>query len=411
MNSDIKPGRLIPCHGYAEDDKILLKSMKKDKINLYLIILLIALVVFLLLDERFLPGKSRTPQYSRSSTELVGMVMQLIKTDYLEEPNPQRTTSGAFRGIVNSLDPLSAYLDKDLAARYQNQKIGSYQTGLTVYKKYGLFPVVVAVAENSAAARAGLKVGDNISSINDNNTLLMSLIETELWLSSDRPTEEPLRLRVVRGTDTLSFELKRDYMPVQVVQTFTDLEGGLRLHPTMIYPGVVNDIKKILATSLNKNKPKYRALILDLRNCSEGDYHEASSLVNLFVKSEQAGYFEKRGQKENLVLKEEPLFAKLNLIIWVNMATMGPAELVAGCLHELKGATVIGIETPGLVAQRENFPLDDGSLVVLVTSVFNLKSGQRLLDKSLPVDVKLTYSDKIDSDYLDRTREKLTSLN
>jgi len=69
--------------------------MKKDKINLYLIILLIALVVFLLVEEKFLPGKSRSPQYSRSSTELVGMVMQLIKTDYLEEPNPQRTTSGA----------------------------------------------------------------------------------------------------------------------------------------------------------------------------------------------------------------------------------------------------------------------------------------------------------------------------
>jgi len=387
-----------------------MRPMKKDKINLYLIILLIALVVFLLVEERFLPGKSRSPQYSRSSTELVGMVMQLIKTDYLEEPNPQRTTSGAFRGIVNSLDPLSAYLDKDLAASYLNKKMGSYQTGLTVYKKYGLFPVVIAVAENSPAAKAGFKVGDNISSINDNNTLLMSLIETDLWLSSDRPTEEPLRLRVVRGTETLSFELKRDYMPVQAVQTFTDLDGVLRLHPSMIYPGVINDIKKILAASFNKNKPKYRVLILDLRNCSGGDYNEARSLVNLFVQSEQAGYFEKRGQKENLVLKEDPLYPELNLIIWVNAATMGPAELVAGCLHELRGATIIGTETPGLVAQRENFPLDDGSLVVLVTSVFSLKSGQRLLDNSLPVDIKLTYSDKIDRDYLDKTRERLTTL-
>jgi len=179
----------------------------------------------------------------------------------------------------------------------------------------------------------------------------------------------------------------------------------------MIYPGVVNDIKKILASSFNRNKAKYRVLILDLRNCSGGDYNEARNLVNLFAKSEQAGYFEKRGQKENLVLKEEPLYPNLNLIIWVNMATMGPAELIAGCLHELRGATIIGIETPGLVAQRENFPLDDGSLVVLVTSVFNLKSGLRLLDKSLPVDVKLTYSDKIDSDYLDRTRERLTTLH
>jgi C-terminal processing protease CtpA/Prc len=384
--------------------------MKNKKINLYLVILLIALTVFLLLEERFLPGKSRSPQYSRSSTELVGTVMQLIKTDYLEEPNPARTTSGAFRGIVNSLDPLSAYLDKDLAVRYLNKKTGNYQTGLTVYKKYGLFPLVVAVAENSPAAKAGLKVGDNISSINDSNTLLMSLVEVNLWLSSDRPEEEPLKLRVVRGTDTLSFELKRDYAVPEVLQVFTDLPGSLRLQPTLIYPGLVNDLKKSLASSLHKNKSKYKALILDLRNCSAGDEEEAKHLVNLFVKSDQAGYFEKKGQKENLSLNEEPLFPKLDLTIWVNPATMGPAELIAGCLHELRQATIIGTETPGLVAQCENFPLDDGSLIVLVTSAFSLKSGLKLLDNSLPLDIKLSYSDKIDQDYFDKTKERLTNL-
>ncbi len=391
--------------------KSIKRPMKKNKVNFYLIIFLIALATFLLLEDRFLPGKSRSPQYSRSSTELVGTVIHLIKTDYLEEPNPQRTTNGAFRGIVNSLDPLSAYLDKELAARYSNKKMGVFQTGLTVYKKYGLFPVVVAVAENSPAAKAGLAVGDNISSINDNNTLLMSLIETDLWLSSDRPEEGPLKLRVVRGTETLSFELKRDYTPPRVVQTFTDLEGSLRLHPTTIYPGVADEVKKALAASYDKNKAKYKALIIDLRNCSGGDFNEAKSLVNLFIKSDQAGYFEKRDQKEKLVLNEEPLYPKLNLIIWVNPATMGPAELVAGCLHELREATIIGTETPGLVAQRENFPLDDGSLIVLVTSVFSLKSGQKLLDNSLPVDLKLSYSKKIDQGYFDKTRERLANLH
>jgi len=90
---------------------------------------------------------------------------------------------------------------------------------------------------------------------------------------------------------------------------------------------------------------------------------------------------------------------------------MGPAELIAGCLHELRQATIIGTDTPGLVAQRENFPLDDGSLIVLVTSAFSLKSGLKLLDNSLPVDIKLSYSDKVGQDYLDKTRERLTNLH
>ncbi|MDD8021327.1 MAG: S41 family peptidase [Acidobacteriota bacterium] len=385
--------------------------MKNNKINLYLLICLIVLVTFLLVDGRFLPGKSSSPQYSRNDAELVGTVMQLIKTDYLEEPNPQRTSEGAFRGIVNSLDALSAYLDKDLAGRYLNKKMGNFQTGLTVYKEYGLFPLVVAVAANSPAAKAGLKVGDSISSINDKNTLLMSLVETELLMVSDRPDEQPVKLRVVRGTDTISFELKRDYAVPRVLHASADLPGSLHLQPTMIYPGLANELKKALNGFLNKNKQKNKAVILDFRNCSAGDYSEAKNLINLFVKSDEAGYYEKKGVKENLILNDEPLFPELSLIIWVNQATMGPAELIAACLHELRGATVIGLETPGLVAQRGNYPLDDGSLVLLVTSVFTLKSGQKLLNNSLPVDIKLTYSDKIDQAYLDKTRERLTILN
>jgi len=74
------------------------------------------------------------------------------------------------------------------------------------------------------------------------------------------------------------------------------LPGSLRLRPTLIYSGLVNDLKKSLASPPNKNKPKYKTLILDLRNCSGGDEEEAKRLVNLFVKSDQAGYLKKRSE-------------------------------------------------------------------------------------------------------------------
>jgi len=76
------------------------------------------------------------------------------------------------------------------------------------------------------------------------------------------------------------------------------LPGSLRLHPTLIYSGLVNDLKKSLASPPNKNKRKYKTLILDLRNCSAGDDEEAKRLVNLFVKSDQAGYFEKKVRRK-----------------------------------------------------------------------------------------------------------------
>lgn len=386
--------------------------MKNNKLNIYLLIIILALTTLLILDKRFLPGKSPSPQFSRSNADLISTVMQLIKTDYLEEPNPFRTTEGAFRGLINSLDPLSSYLDKDLSARYLNRRPPVKNTGLVLYKKYGLFPVVVAVAENSPAAAAGIKVGDTISAINERNTLNMSLLEVNLLLeaSSDQD-EQPVKLRVVRNDNTLEFQIARNFTFPQGLKINTDKSGLLILKIPAINPDLSQEIKKSVAANLKKNGNNLKGLVLDLRECLGGEYEEAARVINLFLKAEEIGYFERRGQKEPVSCPENPAFPHLKLFVWVNQATFGPAEMIAGVLQEQKRAQVIGIETPGLVAKQQPFAINDGSLAVLTTAVFSLKSGTRLWEKSVPLDVKLTYSEKMDQTYLDKTRGLLSGAN
>lgn len=386
--------------------------MKNNKLNIYFLVIILVLTALLFLDKRFLPGKSPVPQFSRNNADLIGTVMQLIKTEYLEEPNPLRTTEGAFRGLINSLDPLSAYLDKDLAARYLNRKTPAGNTGLILYKKYGLFPVVAAVAENSPAARAGLKVGDNISGINDRNTLNMSLLEVNLLLeATGEQDDQPVKLRVVRDNDTLEFQVARNFTSPQSLKLTAEKSGLLLLKPTAIYPGLSQEIKKSITASFKKKDSNVRAVVLDLRECFNGDYEEARKVINLFLKAEEIGYFERRGHKEPLSCLENPAFPQQKLFVWVNQATCGPAELIAAVLQDFKRAKVIGIETPGLVGKQEHFPIYDGSLIVLTTAVFSLKSGTRLWDKSVPLDVKLTYAEKMEQTYLDKTRGLLTSAD
>jgi len=81
---------------------------------------------------------------------------------------------------------------------------------------------------------------------------------------------------------------------------------------------------------------------------------------------------------------------------------------MAGVLHDLKRAKVIGLETPGLVGRQEKFPVSDGGLVVLTTSVFFLKSGTKLWDTSVPLDEKLTYAEKMDQVFLEKTKNMLS---
>ncbi len=377
--------------------------MKNNRLNIYLTLVVLILLAILLLDKRFLPGKNGSPQFTRSNTELIGTVMQLIKTDYLEEPNPVRISEGAFRGLVNSLDPLSAYLDRDLATKFQAKKNLQRSTGLVLFKRYGVFPVVVAVLENSPAAKAGLKTGDSISAINDRNTLNMSLLEVNLLLESgSNEPSAPVKLRVVRGSETREINLERTFLLENSLKITSDKSGLLIIKPSSIYNGLSQEIKKTILNSL-KNQTAPRGIVIDLRNCFNGQYEEARKLINLFVKEERIGYFEKRGQKEFLSCPETPVFPSEKLFIWVNQATFGPAEMVAGVLHELKRARVLGLETPGLAGRQENFTVSDGSLVVLTTSVFTLNSGTKLWDNSVPLDEKLNFSDKMDEVLLEKT--------
>ncbi len=386
--------------------------MKFNKLNVYLLAIIVLLIAFLLLDKRFLPAKSPLPQFSPSNADLISTVINYIKTDYLEEPNPVRITEGAYRGLINSLDPLSAYLDKDLASRYLNRKPPARGTGLVVFKKYGVFPMVVAVRENSPAAAAGLKVGDNISAINDRNTMNLSLLETSLLLEAEPGSNDqtPVRLRVFRGSETLEIEVNRDFILKDNLEFKAGPSGLVVLRPTSIYQGLSAEISRTLKARL-KTRPAPKAAVLDLRDCWGGDYEEARKLINLFIKAEEVASLESRGQKEAIACPDSPEFPDLRLFAWVNQATCGPAEVVAGVLKDLDRARTIGLDTPGLAGIQETFPLSDGSLVVLTTAVFSLKSGTKLWDNSLPLDVKLPYSISMDKLYQDRTLNLLSSQN
>ena len=377
--------------------------MKKTRAILLTVIFSLCLVF--LLEMTYLRGIS-TRSSAPKNLMLMEAVIHLIRNDYLEEKDPLQTMDGAFKGLVNSLDGQSSYLDAENTTRYLEQKGAALKgPGIVVFKRYGAFPQVTGIIESSPAEKQGLQIGDLLTEINAQATPAMSLEEVNLRLYDIG--ELPLSLKVLREEKTIDVKVDRVLLfPEPAVQVNQEGTSGI-LRISRMSPPCVSEIRtKVLPGLVAGKKP----LIIDLRNCADGDFEEARQFINLFLKTESLGYFEKKGEaKEVLASLEEPVLAKLPLIVWTNQGTLGPAEAVAAVLKDFGRAKVVGLATPGLAAKHEYFPLADGTSVLLTSGVFCLNSGVQLWGRGVEPDVSVEVDDQSLQSYLKKTQPLLSA--
>ena len=377
--------------------------MKKTRAILLTVIFGLSLVF--LLEMTYLLGtatRSATPK----NLYLLEAVIRLIRNDYLEEKDPLRTIDGSFKGLVNSLDGLSSYLDAENTARYLEQKgVPLRGPGIVVFKRYGAFPQVTGIIEGSPAEKEGLQIGDLITEVNGKATPAMSLVEVNLCLYDK--DEVPLGLKVLRDDKTIDVNVDRVFLsPGPVAHSAQEGTSGIMRIARMSAP-CVSEIKTKVLPGIRAGK---KPLILDLRNCAEGDFEEARQFINLFLKTESLGYFEKKGAaKEVLASPEEPPLANLPLIVWINQGTLGPAEAVAAVLKEFGRAKVVGIATPGLAAKHEEIPLEDGTSLLLTSGVFCLNSGVQLWGRGVEPDVPMDVDEQSFQSFLKKTQPLLST--
>ena len=366
-----------------------------------LIAALLAATLFFVVQMGFLPGGHGAA--APKGFELLDTLMGLIRDDYLEERDPVRTAEGAYRGMVNSLDPLSAYLPEDLVAAHLDPGSLPAEPGLAVLKRHAAFPQVVAVFPGSPAEAAAVKAGDLLSAVDGRNTLGMSLAEVKLRLRGR--DQARVRLRLLREGETLELDVARAPL-FPAPYTFTRTAGRpavLAVHrfDASLAAGVRRDVIPSLAG-------RKASLVLDLRSCQDGEHASAAELVNLFVKAADAGRFEGRdGGRTPLACPDEPALGAIPLVVWVNPGTAGPAELAAGLLRETGRAKIVGFQTTGLVGRTSLFPLEDGSAVLLTSSVFALPSGRKLWGEGLVPDAPIPFDKLDDATYHQKTASLL----
>ncbi len=380
--------------------------MAKKNTNVILLTVFIAVLLFFFIPKKFLPSVSQKSSSDKNLMLLKG-VADLIRDYYVEEPNAQKTMKGGIRGLIGPLDPLSSYLDTKTVQKHKSaDSTKLMETGIVVYKKFGTYPVVIGVEENSPAAEAGIKVGDTLSEMDGQPLLELSMQEANFYLKDTQQKTVNLKILRAENSEQISLQRKILYDNAFTYTPQKNTSGILKIHS--LFPSFIKQFKEKLLPSL---KMKKEFLIIDLRNCHEGEIGESLKLINLFLKSDNVGYFQdKDGNKEYLSCPDTPELKGLPLILWTNSATIGPAEAVAGVLKDFNRAKIIGLKTPGLLAKQDFFPLEDGSALLLTSEIFYLRHGKEMWLKGITPDREIKEKNPSSDLYLKKTHELLPKM-
>jgi carboxyl-terminal processing protease len=309
----------------------------------------------------------------------------------VEEPNIPAVTDGALHGLLESLDSNSSYLTPAEFKEFKsNQTVAKGEIGAAVSKRFG-YAAVISVIPGGPADKAGIQASDILEAIEGKSTREMSLAEIHNLLQGQPGSNVNVGVVRARRAEPQKTVITRDIVNVPPV-TDKMVEDGIGY----IQVDAVNKGKaqEVAAKVRSLQKAGAKRLILDLRNCAEGDESEGIAVANLFLNHGTITYLQ--GQKyprEAFNADAAMAITNLPLAVLVNKGTAGPAEVVAAAIMENARGDVVGDKTFGDGSVQKTIPLPDGSALILSVAKYYSPSGKAIQDAAVTPNIVVADSD------------------
>jgi len=313
--------------------------------------------------------------------EVYSEVLSRVRSEYVEEPNLPTVTDGALHGLLESLDSNSSYLNPEQYKDYKARKTSSKgDIGAAVSKRFG-YASIVSVIPGGPADKAGLQDTDIIEAIENKSTREMSLAEIRSLLAGDPGSNLNLSVVRARRAEPQKVVITRVVVNIPAAQDKMLQDGIGEVHVDALTKGKSQEIaSKIKA--LQKSGAK--KLILDLRDCADGDEEEGIATANLFLNHGTITYLQ--GQKyprEAFNADPSKAITTLPLVVLVNKGTAGPAEVVAAAVLENARGDVVGDKTFGDGSVQKLIELPDGGALILSIAKYYSPQGKAIQDAAV----------------------------
>lgn len=314
-----------------------------------------------------------------------------IKANYVEEVDDNMLLTGAIRGMLSSLDPHSAYLDKEDFTSLREDIKGEFGgLGMEVGMEDG-FVKVVAPIDDTPAQKAGLQSGDLIIRLDSRPVKGMSL-QDAVDIMRGKPGTE-IELTIVREGIEKPFQVKllRAVIRVKSVKgQLLDSEFGY-LRIAQFQKQTPNDLIQATEKIKQQAKGDLKGIILDLRNNPGGDLGAAVGVSDAFLEKGEVVITKGRQpmSTDRYSAKPGDIADGVPVVVLVNGGSASASEIVAGALQDHKRAVILGQQTFGKGSVQTIIPLNGGSAVKLTTARYYTPSGRSIQAEGIRPDVEL----------------------
>ncbi len=322
--------------------------------------------------------------------DLFGEVLEKINKEYVDEINQSESMDSAINGLLQSLDPYSAYMSPEIFNEMQTETSGEFGgLGIEVSMESGVVKVISPI-DDTPASRAGIKAGDYIVKINDIQVQGKSLSEAVDLMRGPVGSSIDLTVRRRGEKKALTFEITREIIQIQSVKA--DLIekniGYIRLTSFNENSGkqIKNKIK-----NLEENK-KIKAYILDLRNNPGGLLSQAIKISDFFLDNGEIVSTKSRKVSENRkwFAREGDITNGKTLIVLINYGSASASEIVAGALKDHKRAILLGENSFGKGSVQSIIPLKNDGAIRLTVAKYYLPSGKSISEVGVSPDIEIS---------------------
>jgi carboxyl-terminal processing protease len=367
----------------------MIKINKKRFIVTVLILLVFGTVTLFttgfVVGHKLAYAKSDTYDELRSFTR----ALELIRNNYVEEPDTKELMQGAIRGMLSSLDPHSSFMTERAFKEINMDIRGEFQgVGIQIGIKNQQLTVISPI-EDTPADRAGIAAGDKIMKINDEWTKDMTIEDAVDRMRGPKGTE--VRLLIFReGWDKpKEFKIVRDVIKVASVKSRM-LNGDIGYVKIIQFQGqTAKDVDKALRKLEEKGMKR---LVLDMRNNPGGLLDSSVDVSSLFLPKDKLVVYIQGRQKDD----RKDFFATgaatvrdYPIVVLVNTGSASASEIVAGALQDSHRAVIIGTQTFGKGSVQTVFPLDGGTGIRLTTAKYYTPSGRSIQNVGITPDIEV----------------------